>query len=315
MAESPSREVLARVRKLALLPEEVKQSRWAVSVTRMTSLKTLCQQPDVANRFVTSLARKALQRVEEGKGRSSQPGVDLQRVHKGLMTDALAEMEAWLQQQSDDRRRRLRDLLGRMQAQQNEHQQIRWGSVRLVRDWDLLVVEDALRCLLGQASEAGHWAYQTARDHAERYNPSEGTGLVSSSAPFVQDVADFWIEEFGLDRAALAAPASQKKAKNEKPAARSRGGTATGATKPRFTQRQGQFLAFIHLYRKLHRQGPAEHELVTYFRVTPPAVHGMLVKLDELGLITRQAGVPRSARVSIPETEIPLLEGVEGPPW
>ena len=82
-----------------------------------------------------------------------------------------------------------------------------------------------------------------------------------------------------------------------------------------FTQRQGQFLAFIHLYRLLHRQGPAETDLVRFFRVTPPSAHQMLVKLEELGLITREPGVPRSARVVIPVEQIPDLEAVEGPPW
>jgi Mn-dependent DtxR family transcriptional regulator len=82
-----------------------------------------------------------------------------------------------------------------------------------------------------------------------------------------------------------------------------------------FTHRQGQFLAFIHLYRRLHRQGPAELDMVQYFRVTPPSAHGMVVKLEELGLVTREPGVPRSVRVAIPESEIPALEEVEGPPW
>ena len=83
----------------------------------------------------------------------------------------------------------------------------------------------------------------------------------------------------------------------------------------KFTHRQGQFLAFIHLYRLLHKQGPAEVDMVKFFRVTPPSVHGMVVKLEELGLITRESGVPRSARVTIPSEEIPTLEAVEGPPW
>jgi Mn-dependent DtxR family transcriptional regulator len=82
-----------------------------------------------------------------------------------------------------------------------------------------------------------------------------------------------------------------------------------------FTHRQGQFLAFIHLYRRLHRRGPAELDMVRFFRVTPPSVHGMLVKLEELGLITRGPGVPRSAHVAIPVAEIPPLEEVAGPPW
>lgn len=81
------------------------------------------------------------------------------------------------------------------------------------------------------------------------------------------------------------------------------------------THRQGQFLAFIHLYRKLHRQAPAEAEMVQFFGVTPPSVHSMIVKLHELGLIERQPGVARSIRVIVPEEQIPPLEGVDGPPW
>ena len=82
-----------------------------------------------------------------------------------------------------------------------------------------------------------------------------------------------------------------------------------------FTHRQGQSLAFIHLYRRLHRQGPAELDMVQFFRVTPPSVHGMVVTLGQLGLVTREPGVPRSVRVAIPEGEVPALEEVEGPPW
>ncbi|MBM4069896.1 MAG: MarR family transcriptional regulator [Planctomycetes bacterium] len=82
-----------------------------------------------------------------------------------------------------------------------------------------------------------------------------------------------------------------------------------------FTHRQGQFLAFIHLYRRLHRQGPAETDMVKFFRVTPPAAHSMVVKLEEIGLVTREAGVARSIRVAIPEDEIPALEETCGPPW
>ena len=82
-----------------------------------------------------------------------------------------------------------------------------------------------------------------------------------------------------------------------------------------FTRRQGQFLAFIHLYRLLHRRGPSEMDMAIYFRVSPPAVHLMVVRLEELGLITREEGVPRSARVTIPAEEVPPLEEVAGPPW
>lgn len=88
-----------------------------------------------------------------------------------------------------------------------------------------------------------------------------------------------------------------------------------GQTVGKFTHRQGQFLAFIYWYTKLHRQSPAELDMVIYFGVMPPSVHSMVVKLHQLGLITRQAGKPRTIRVAIPKEEIPELEDVEGPPW
>ena len=50
MTASVPRETLAKVKKLVLLPEEVRKSGFAVSVTRLTVLKSLCQEQQVANR-------------------------------------------------------------------------------------------------------------------------------------------------------------------------------------------------------------------------------------------------------------------------
>lgn len=80
---------------------------------------------------------------------------------------------------------------------------------------------------------------------------------------------------------------------------------------PEFTQKQGQYLAFIHLYRQLHRRGPSENDLREYFRVSPPTVHQMIVRLEQLGLITREPGMARSVRVAIPAEQIPNLEDAE----
>src|SRR5580700_8517655 len=90
-------EVLRKVRKLAQLPDEARQNRFAVSVTRLTVLKSLCQQSDVANRFVTYLARKVLERVEQGKGRASRRKEAANLAHGEMMSEALAGMEAWQQ--------------------------------------------------------------------------------------------------------------------------------------------------------------------------------------------------------------------------
>lgn len=75
-----------------------------------------------------------------------------------------------------------------------------------------------------------------------------------------------------------------------------------------FTKLQGQYLAFIAMYTKLHRRPPAEADTQAYFRVTPPSVHNMIVTLERLGLITKTPGAPRSIRVLVETERLPALE-------
>lgn len=77
---------------------------------------------------------------------------------------------------------------------------------------------------------------------------------------------------------------------------------------PRYTPKQGQYLAFMHYYTKIHRQAPAEGDLQRYFKVTAPTVHRMVVILEDRGFIERSAGQPRSIRLLIGRDELPDLE-------
>ena len=76
----------------------------------------------------------------------------------------------------------------------------------------------------------------------------------------------------------------------------------------KFTHKQGQYLAFIHYYTKLHGRPPAETDFARYFIVYPPTVHQMILRLDRLGLIERTPGAPRSIRLLLPREELPDLE-------
>jgi repressor LexA len=62
-----------------------------------------------------------------------------------------------------------------------------------------------------------------------------------------------------------------------------------------FTSKQGQYLAFIHLYTRLHRRPPAEADIQQYFRVTPPSVHQMVLTLERQGFIRRQPRQPAAS--------------------
>lgn len=75
-----------------------------------------------------------------------------------------------------------------------------------------------------------------------------------------------------------------------------------------FTPRQGQFLAFIYYYTKIHGVPPAEADMARYFQVSPPAVHEMVKTLDRQGHITRELGKPRSIQLLRARDELPDLE-------
>jgi hypothetical protein len=75
----------------------------------------------------------------------------------------------------------------------------------------------------------------------------------------------------------------------------------------RFTAKQGQYLAFIDHYMKVHRRAPAEADFVEYFRVSPPSAHQMLVTLAKKELISRAPGEARAIRLRIPAEELPPL--------
>lgn len=77
--------------------------------------------------------------------------------------------------------------------------------------------------------------------------------------------------------------------------------------KKNYTDKQGQYLAFIYYYGKIHGRAPAEADLQQYFRVSPPSVHQMVLTLEARGLIERTPGQARSIRLLIPREELPDL--------
>ena len=85
-------------------------------------------------------------------------------------------------------------------------------------------------------------------------------------------------------------------------------GTARRIGPHRFTERQGHYLAFIYVYRRMFHQPPAEADMQRHFRVTPPTVHQMVLGLERDGLISRQPGVARSIDILVPPQDLPILE-------
>jgi repressor LexA len=50
--------------------------------------------------------------------------------------------------------------------------------------------------------------------------------------------------------------------------------------KKAYTAKQGQYLAFIYYYARIHGRAPTEAEMQQYLQVSPPSVHQMVLALD-----------------------------------
>jgi DNA-binding MarR family transcriptional regulator len=85
-------------------------------------------------------------------------------------------------------------------------------------------------------------------------------------------------------------------------------GAARSLSAHSFTERQGQYLAFIYTYSHMFRRPPAETDMQRHFQVSPPSVHQMIVTLEQNGLIRRQPGAARSIEILVAPADLPILE-------
>ena len=85
-------------------------------------------------------------------------------------------------------------------------------------------------------------------------------------------------------------------------------GAARSSSAQGFTEKQGQYLAFIYTYQHMFGRPPAEADMQRHFQVSPPSVHQMVLTLERVGLIRRQPGVPRSIELLVAPEDLRILK-------
>src|SRR5690242_897782 len=134
MASQPTKPIVQKMRKLVEIAAALRQGK-DFSITRLTTLKGLCEDPCAAHAFALFLARHVRQQLAQGK--APEPV-------KQLGDRAVTEMEEYLDEPSDERKDRLRALLREVESQQNKYKKVSWDQVRLIHFRDLLVIEEAM---------------------------------------------------------------------------------------------------------------------------------------------------------------------------
>lgn len=81
----------------------------------------------------------------------------------------------------------LHDLLRQFQ---NEYQKQRWHLVRIVRNWNLLLVEEGLAIHLWHTDSPSD-GYKLAADYCQHYDPRYGNGLSGPSRTRIMEIVRF----------------------------------------------------------------------------------------------------------------------------
>jgi SOS-response transcriptional repressor LexA len=76
---------------------------------------------------------------------------------------------------------------------------------------------------------------------------------------------------------------------------------------PKYTHKQGQYLAFIYYYTKIHGVPPAGKDMERFFKTEWGAVHRMIQSLAKSGFIEKEPRTSRSIRLLLSRDEIPDL--------
>jgi hypothetical protein len=146
--------LISKVEKLEEIAEALRHGE-AFPVTRLTTLKSLCDDPKAAGAFALFLIRKIQKQMREKHA---------PKQYRELVNRAVQELKPYLEQPTDERHERLWSMWHEMKEEQNEYKPISWGTLRIIKSTELLVAEKCLESVL-RPHEASHWLYlsETAR--------------------------------------------------------------------------------------------------------------------------------------------------------
>jgi len=188
---SSTSKVIPKIRQLATIARELREGA-SFNITRLTTLKSLCEDTTAAARFAVHLAQLTYRRMQE-KACPFHLDPEKWEYYKQVVDEAIRQMQRYIEHPTQEAADLVQAWLSDVRAIQNTYRNQAWGPVRVIHSTEVLLIEYALSSLL-QPTASADWGYHLARQYAERYNSRYGTGLIPESAPMVEDIADFWCQ-------------------------------------------------------------------------------------------------------------------------
>ena len=163
------------------------------SLTRLTLLKKWFARPERLSAFAIWVAARAVSR----KGKTSGVAATLFLEARTLLA-GLDEITPKLNRQAAQRLHdRLRDF-------QHEYKSQKWGLVRVIHNWNLLLIEEALSVYLWHVQSPSH-GYKLAADYCRHYDPRYGESLNGPSRTKIAEIVRFMftVESLEDDRTSI----------------------------------------------------------------------------------------------------------------
>ena len=155
------------------------ERRGSVNLTRLTVIKKWFEMPSHLSSFAIFIADHASRR----KTKTTKEAGELLREARTL----LADMDVFA---PNIPRKAATRLHVSLQAFQNEHRNIPWGVVRIIRDHNLFLIECGLHIYLGHGDTPTE-GYRLAVNYCENYDPRYGNSLNGPSRRRIEEIIDF----------------------------------------------------------------------------------------------------------------------------
>ena len=185
--------IAKKIKKWIQTTQEVEKARFAIPITRLTSIKSLCADEVAAEKFALYIAQGVQQQINQAI--CPEHFTSEEWAQQQLVGEAITLMQSYLESPSYESRQSLKSLLRDIDGLQgDDYRNFRGTTVRFVRSGDLLKLDYALRCFV--EPDFPYWAYKLAAEYVEGYGLQSGSGIVAESVPRLLEVAEFWCQYY-----------------------------------------------------------------------------------------------------------------------
>lgn len=185
MNSSLSRDDVRRLRRLEQALKALRESTTTYfSITKLTSIKSLCKDDNLRREYCLYLSSLAVDNAKKDALKEGSKQLDnLVQEAERTIIDITKHHE---------HEEMAREALYRIMDFQDETKKVKWTVVRVIKNTNLLVLENILQALLARSDVALEYVYDATKHYVEKYNPYYGTGLLVASVPMLEQIISFW---------------------------------------------------------------------------------------------------------------------------